>query len=130
MTGANELTELIAAAEAARAKAYAPYSGFTVGAALKTAAGRIFTGANVENVSYGLSLCAERVAIAKAVAEGEREFDVLVVATEGAGSASLCGACRQFLAEFSPGCRVVTAAGGRVVGDQSLRELLPHAFRL
>src|SRR6185503_11160346 len=94
---AHEL-ELIARAVEARQWAYAPYSGYAVGAALLTASGKIYDGVNVENAAYPDSLCAERVAAVKAVSEGERDFVALAVAT--ANAASPCGSCRQFLSEF------------------------------
>jgi len=120
---------LIAAARQARQNAYAPYSGFAVGAALRTRSGRVFTGSNVENVSYGLTICAERVAVAKAVSEGERDLEAIAVVSEGA--ATPCGACRQVLAEFNPDLRVIVAD---VRGSEEhhrefcLSELLPEAF--
>ena len=120
---------LIAAAHQACQNAYAPYSGFAVGAALRTRSGRVFTGSNVENVSYGLTICAERVAVTKAVSEGERDLEVIVVASEGA--ATPCGACRQVLAEFNPDLRViVVGVGGSEENQREIRlsELLPEAF--
>ena len=92
---------LIEAAQAARERAYAPYSAYRVGSALQTRSGRIFTGCNVENASYGLTICSERVALGKAVSEGERDFEVLAICASGAPAP--CGACRQVLHEFSPG---------------------------
>jgi cytidine deaminase len=126
MSDQESTTELIALAKEARDRAYAPYSRFRVGAALRTASGRLYSGCNVESASYGLSVCAERVAIFKAVAEGEREFEALAVVSETL--ASPCGACRQVLAEFGLGTKVIIAdldAGMQVftVGD-----LLPAAF--
>ena len=124
--------ELIAAATQARELAHAPYSRFPVGAAVLTASGRVFTGANVENASYGLSVCAERVAIWKAVTEGETEIvAVAVVTTSGV---SPCGACRQVMAEFAS--RVKGLAGVRVLvadlsghcAEYTLDDLLPAAF--
>jgi cytidine deaminase len=120
---------LIAAARQARQNAYAPYSGFAVGAALRARSGRVFTGSNVENVSYGLTICAERVAVVKAVSEGERDFEAIAVVSEGA--AAPCGACRQVLAEFNPDLRVIVADAGGGDGHYSvfpLSELLPKAF--
>jgi len=117
--------ELIGLAREARARAYAPYSNFAVGAALLGASGRVYTGCNVENVSYGLTICAERVAVGKAVSEGEREFVAVAVVTQN--GASPCGACRQVLSEFGPDMQVVIA---RAEGDEyevySLQELLPR----
>jgi cytidine deaminase len=120
---------LIDAARRARQEAYAPYSGFSVGAALRTRSGRVFTGANVENASYGLTICAERVAVTKAISEGERDFEAIAVVSEGA--ATPCGACRQVLAEFNPELRVVVAdveEGEASHREFSLSELLPEAF--
>lgn len=117
---------LIQAAVAARAQAYAPYSKYPVGAALLTPDGRIFTGVNVENASYGLTICAERTAVFKAVSEGCRAFVAVAVATENAGSP--CGACRQVLAEFAgdvPVWLVNDKGHGR---ETTLFTLLPDHF--
>lgn len=117
---------LIQAALAARAQAYAPYSRYRVGAAILCADGRVFSGVNVENASYSLTICAERTAVAKAVSEGCREIVAVVVATENAGSP--CGACRQVLAEFGGDIPVwmVDAQGkGR---QTTLHTLLPDHF--
>lgn len=121
---------LIAAALAARGSAYAPYSKFHVGAAVETATGEIFTGCNVENASYGLTICAERVAVGTAVAAGHRKFAAIAVATPG--GASPCGACRQFLAEFSNRLPVlsVNAESGGIVAETDLADLLPGRFQL
>lgn len=121
--------ELMAEAERARRNAYAPYSRFSVGAALLTADGRLFHGCNVENASYGLAVCAERNAVWKAVSEGEREFvAIAVTAREGAG-APPCGSCRQVLQEFAPRAMVYWRdARGRIV-RRRLDGLLPQAFR-
>ena len=119
-------------AEAARARrfAHAPYSGFAVGAALLSVDGHVFLGANVENASYGLTVCAERVALWKAVSEGVREFTALAVVGPARRAASPCGACRQTLVEFAPGLRVYwKSSTGRVVGRR-LQDLLPESFRL
>lgn len=120
---------LLREAERVRRLAYAPYSRFTVGAALLAADGQVFLGANVENASYGLSVCAERVALWNAVSRGVREFTALAVAGPR-GTASPCGACRQTLAEFAPRLRVHwRSATGRVV-TRRLSRLLPEPFRL
>ncbi|HID88017.1 MAG TPA: cytidine deaminase [Anaerolineae bacterium] len=118
--------ELVALAKGARRNAYAPYSDFAVGAALLARSGRVYTGCNVENASYGLSICAERVALFKAVAGGEREFTAIAVVTET--GATPCGACRQVLREFGDDLRVIVAnlEGERQV--YTLEELLPHSF--
>ena len=126
---AQQVRRLIAAAAKARRRAHAPYSKFQVGAALLAADGRIFTGANVENASYGLTMCAERVAVGKAVSEGECRF--VAVAVVATGGATPCGACRQVLAEFGD-CAVLCADAkdGRRVTMYRLEELLPEAFGL
>jgi cytidine deaminase len=94
----QEKQSLIDLAKAARAHAYVPYSNYSVGSALRTKSGKIYTGVNVENAAYPQTMCAERVAIFKAVSEGERQFDVIVVVTDNGGSP--CGGCRQVMAEF------------------------------
>jgi cytidine deaminase len=119
--------ELIAAARQARQAAYCPYSRFSVGAALRTRSGRLFTGVNVENASYGLTLCAERVAVGTAVAAGERDFEAIAIVLNGGGSP--CGACRQVLYEFGPDLRVLMAdEDGRLTGEGTSAGLLPGAF--
>lgn len=120
--------ELVRQAVAARSRAYAPYSGFAVGAAILAQDGRIFTGCNVENASYGLTVCAERVALFGAVSAGAREFLALAVAC-GPGHCAPCGACRQVLYEFARDLLVIMADGeGKSWRRASLRDLLPHAF--
>ena len=125
----NEETaqNLVTLAIAARRLAYVPYSSFPVGAALLTRTGKIYTGCNVENASYGLTVCAERIAIWKAVSEGETEFTALAVVTNIAGSP--CGACRQVMAEFAPDMPVLIADLNGHVTATSVPELLPLAFR-
>jgi cytidine deaminase len=121
--------ELVALAAQARRHAYAPYSHFAVGAALLAKSGRVYTGANVENASYGLSVCAERVAVWKAVAEGERAFTTIAVVTEN--GVSPCGACRQVLAEFAgdpQSLRLIVADAQGRRRTYTLAELLPEAF--
>ena len=119
---------LEAAARDARTRAYAPYSRYLVGAALLAEDGRIFAGANVENASYGLCLCAERAAAAAGVNAGVRRFLGLVVVTQGPRAAAPCGMCRQVLAEVGPSfpIRCVSEDGDRL--DTSVEQLLPHAF--
>lgn len=128
MAKRNDHSELIAQALSARERAYAPYSNYRVGAALLGKSGRIYTGCNVENASYGLTVCAERNAVFKAVSEGEREFQAIAVVTANAGSP--CGACRQVLVEFlSPQARVVCAnAKGDVKQEMTLGDLIPDSF--
>ena len=118
--------DLIRQAIEARRLAYVPYSSFPVGAALLTQAGKIFTGCNIENASYGLTVCAERVAIWKAVSEGETKFVALAVATNIGGSP--CGACRQVMAEFAPDMPVLIADLSGLSTATSVAELLPLAF--
>ena len=119
--------DLVDAARRVRAHAYAPYSGFTVGAAVLDAGGSIFTGANVENASYGLSVCAERSAIASAISAGSRRLVELVVFTDAKPPSAPCGACRQVMREFGPDM-VVTAVGPGGVRTWRMSELLPDAF--
>ena len=121
---------LIAAAREARERAYAPYSEYLVGAALRTADGTIFAGANVENGLPSLAVCAERVALATAVAAGHREFTAVAVITESSPPARPCGLCRQMMAEFARDLPVLcTNPDGERV-ETSLAALLPDAFRL
>ena len=126
MINDEQRAALIQAALTVRAMAYAPYSNYPVGAALLMADGRIVTGVNVENASYGLSMCAERTAVFKAVAEGQQKILAVAVATDNAGSP--CGACRQVLTEFAgdvPVYLVDAAGNGR---DTTLYTLLPDHF--
>jgi cytidine deaminase len=119
--------QLVEAAAQARRWAYAPYSKYPVGAALLTASGKIYDGVNVENAAYPTTICAERVAVFKAVSEGERTFQAIAVVTENGGTP--CGSCRQVLAEFGLETLVIVArADGTVVSEATLRELLPGAF--
>jgi cytidine deaminase len=118
--------ELIALATQARHNSYAPYSHYTVGAALLTASGKVYTGVNVENASYGLAICAERTAAVKAVSEGERDFVAIAVVTENGGTP--CGACRQVLNEFGPDMRVLIADTDGNYQTHRLSELLPASF--
>jgi cytidine deaminase len=122
----HQTDELVAAAVQAREKAYAPYSHFAVGAAVRTVDGTIYAGCNVENASFGLTICAERNAIAHAVVQGAREFTAIAVVTEN--GVTPCGACRQVLTEFNPAMMVIVAdtSGHRHV--YRLSELLLDAF--
>ncbi len=119
--------ELIDLANAARQRAYVPYSKYRVGAALRTKSGRVFTGVNIENAAYPQTMCAERIAIFKAVSEGEQEFEAISVVTDNGGSP--CGGCRQVMAEFGLGAVVLIADGaGKLVQELTVKDLLPEAF--
>ncbi|MDX1992867.1 MAG: cytidine deaminase [bacterium] len=122
-----ELQALIAQAIAASHNAYIPYSHYPVGAAIRTLDGQVFTGCNIENASYPVTMCAERTALVKAVSEGQRQFDTIVVVTRNGGSP--CGMCRQMLYEFAPDLRVVIAdLDGRVYHNLPLNQLLTQGF--
>lgn len=126
-----DLTALERAARQAQAQAYAPYSGFRVGAALLTASGEIFTGANVENASYGLTVCAERTACIAAALAGHRDVRVICVVSDVDPPASPCGMCRQTLLEFTPDpatTRVIALGAGRARAEWTVAELIPHGF--
>lgn len=121
--------EIFRTAESVRDAAYAPYSGFRVGAALRTASGRVFAGANVENASFGLTICAERVCIGSAVAAGEHQFEHLIIVTDSAEPAVPCGACRQVLAEFCPDLPITSRTVDGRQQEFTLAKLLPHVNR-
>ncbi len=121
--------ELIDAAKNVSKNAYVPYSGFQVGAALLTKSGKIFTGCNVENSSYGLTNCAERTAVFKAVSEGETEFTELVIFSNTDELFYPCGACRQVISEFSSNLKV-TVVSLKDKLETNIAELLPHGFIL
>jgi cytidine deaminase len=126
MTGAQR--KLVEAARKARGKAVAPHSRFRVGAAVETARGKVYTGCNIENASYGLTLCAERVAIFKAVSEGERRFKRVAVVADTRRLTPPCGACRQILWEFCGNCEVILANLKGKVAVHRMKELLPVPF--
>jgi cytidine deaminase len=123
--------DLIAAALAAKDRTYSPYSRFPVGSAV-LAGGRVYTGANVENASYGLSMCAERNAVMQAVLDGARAIDAVVVASDASPPAAPCGMCRQMIMEFSADpatVRVILVNRAGERREHTMAELLPHAFR-
>lgn len=127
MSSSSDIDILIQAAIAVTQQAYVPYSNYPVGAALCAADGTVFTGCNVENAAYPASICAERTALVKAVSEGRRTFQTLVVVTRNAGSP--CGTCRQMLYEFAPSLRVILAdLNGAIRSDTSLDALLADGF--
>ena len=128
MINADMRKRLIDVAAQVRRWAYAPYSHYTVGAALLTGSGKIYDGVNIENAAFPDSICAERVAVFKAVSEGEREFVAIAVVTENAGSP--CGSCRQVMGEFGLDTLVILAdEKGDVVREYTVAELLPGSFR-
>lgn len=112
----------------ALAHAHAPYSKFKVGAALITVSGKIFTGCNIEVSSYGLTICAERVAIFKAISEGEKDFGSIAIAAETEAFCPPCGACRQVIADFSPKMEIILINKIGEIKTTSIQELLPEAF--
>ncbi len=121
--------ELINKAKEAKTHAYAPYSNFSVGAAIETESGKVYTGCNVENSSFGLSMCAERVAIFKAVSEGETKFKRIAIVADTKGPVSPCGACRQVMAEFGNFEVILSNENGNVE-KTTVEELLPGSFDL
>jgi len=124
------MDKLIAEAKMAREKAYAPYSNFKVGAAVLTIDGKIFTGCNVENSSYGLSICAERAAIFNAVSSGYKEFTKIAVVTDSDTPSSPCGACRQVIFEFGDDIEVIMANLKGEIKIEKISELLKDGFKL
>lgn len=123
----DERQRLVDAAIQARRWAYAPYSNYAVGAAVLTDSGRVYDGVNVENAAYPTGICAERVALFKAISEGERNFVAIAVATSNGGAP--CGSCRQVMAEFSTEMLVLIAdMNGQIVSEMSVADLLPGAF--
>lgn len=128
MSNNNNLEELIEVAKVVREKAYAPYSNFKVGAALLTKKGKIYTGCNVESASYGLTVCAERVAIWKAVSEGESEFETIAVVADTEELTPPCGVCRQIIWEFCGDVPVIFANLKGKTETVKMSDLLPRAF--
>lgn len=128
-TATEEISALIAVAWKAREQAYAPYSGFAVGAAVQTASGQIYGGCNIENVSYGLSNCAERTAMFQAIAHGERQLVRIAVCADTSEPVAPCGPCRQVMQELGPQMEVilVNQAGAQIV--TTVEELLPYSFQ-
>jgi cytidine deaminase len=124
----GERRRLVRAARGAARRAYAPYSGFPVGAAVLADSGKVYSGCNVENASYGLGTCAERNAVVAAVAAGERRFKAVVVYTPTAGPTPPCGACRQFLCEFGGRTSVLCVCDSRATLGGTAASLLPGAF--
>jgi cytidine deaminase len=124
-----QFDHLIRSALQVRLQAYAPYSKFAVGAAVQCKSGALFAGSNIENISYGLTICAERIAIGSAVAAGEREFVAIAVVADTIEPIMPCGACRQFLAEFSPDLIIVSATVGGSRKIENLSHLLPDPKR-
>lgn len=122
--------QLITMARRAQQNSYSPYSGFKVGAALLTAKGNVYTGVNVENASYGLTICAERGAILQAVSSGEKEFSSITVAGDNKGYTYPCGACLQVMAEFSPEIKVIITDENDNFQEYCLSDLLPQLFSL
>lgn len=123
-----DVLALVQTAAAVRARAYAPYSGFAVGAALLTTTGRVVTGVNIENASYPVGCCAERSAVCGAVTAGDREFVAIAIVTDAAHPAAPCGLCRQTLCEFGLDLEVILASVQGEVWRAVLRDLLPAAF--
>ncbi len=121
---------LYAEALKARENAYAPFSRFQVGAALLTEDGQVYTGVNIENSSYGATICAERTAFVKAISEGHRKFKALAVTAGDEQEALPCGICRQFMYEFSPELEIITGTDEEHLNIRTLEELLPLGFRL
>jgi cytidine deaminase len=124
----KSLQELIEAAKTARLRSIAPFSNFLVGAAVRTNAGKIYTGCNVESASYGLTVCGERVALWKALSEGEREFSELAIVADTESLTPPCGTCRQIIWEFAKHAKIVLSNLQGQTQECSIKELLPRAF--
>jgi len=123
-------TELLSTADKAMENAYAPYSHFKVGAALLCSDGTVFTGCNIENATYGATNCAERTAIFKAVSEGHRDFEAIAIVSSGGDETFPCGICRQVMAEFAPGLKIILRDKNGNETIYQLSELLPKSFSL
>ena len=123
-------TELLEMADKAMKNAYAPYSGFSVGAALLCSDGTVYTGCNVENASYGAANCAERTAIFKAVSEGHRDFSAIAIVSSGGGETYPCGICRQVMAEFAPNLRVILRNTEKEPVSYNFKDMMPYIFSL
>jgi cytidine deaminase len=128
MAAKNRYPSLVSAARAARRNAYSPYSGVKIGAAVLTSGGKIFSGCNVENASYGLSCCAERTAIFSAVAQGARKIQAIAVAGKSDEFTRPCGACRQVMVEFNPSMLVLRRGDDGFAEDVKAEDLLPRHF--
>lgn len=130
MTNPDQITppQLMALAEEVQSLAYAPYSKYSVGAALLTPSGKVFVGCNVENASFGLTVCAERNAIFKAISEGEHEFEAIAIASPSRNGGAPCGACRQVLNEFSTELIIFVRGPEDEIITHKLTDVLPHAF--
>lgn len=126
----KEIERLFDAAKVIREKSYSPYSKFKVGAALETESGEIFTGTNVENASFGATVCAERIAVFKAVAEGYKEFKRLVLVTDTENPTPPCGICRQVLSEFAPNLEIFLCTLSGECKRVTLEEIFPEQFKL
>lgn len=123
-----DYNELIKAARKAKKYSYSPYSKFRVGAAVLTKSGKIYTGCNIENSSYSLTVCAERTALFKAISEGERKFVAIAVSTDEKGFTTPCGACRQVISDLAGDIDVILANGSRKELKLKMKDLLPHPF--
>lgn len=121
--------ELFLKSREAAKNSYAPFSNFNVGAALLSKSGKVYTGVNVENSSFGATICAERTAFTKAISEGERQFEAIAITGNGS-EAWPCGICRQFMYEFAPDLIVITGNDEEHLEQMALKELLPHGFKL
>ena len=126
MTNVSQHSELIAAAARARERAHAPYSKFAVGAAVLTQRGNVFSGCNVENISFGLTMCAERVCVGAAIASGDSGFREIAIVSDSGVPVAPCGACRQVLAEFAPDLLIISATVSGLIETNRLGILLPN----